>query len=361
LAIRFVLAPDQPDRVAFAYSPLLELVLSLHVLVEPKHHPLQHEWVRRMRRLRPALRRAIGGFAFLYRRTIPNCFLPSGADEYGELADELARFRALPPHVLLYELIRPLHDHGGGEARLDEPEVRAVIERRAELLGGDNRRRATALLDDPVATAGQLADVLAAYWEEAFAAEWEALEPELARSVADAGRVVAEDGVYRVLVRLAPQLRVDLERHEFGLDVPHEHRVAIEPGAPLVLVPSAFVWPHVLVNCDEPWAPTLVYAPPFVTGREARELPPAELLRGLRALGDATRLGALRLIAERPRSTQELAPLIGISQAGLSKHLRALADAGLVTTRREGYYVLYSVVPERVEAIASAVPTYLGV
>ena len=54
----------------------------------------------------------------------------------------------------------------------------------------------------------------------------------------------------------------------------------------------------------------------------------------------------------QPRSTQELAPLVGLSEAGTSKHLRLLAEAGVVTSRREGYYVVYSVVDERVESLA---------
>ena len=51
VTIVFRLPPAAAERVAFSYSPAMEAVLSLHVLVEPKHHPVQHEWVRAMRRL----------------------------------------------------------------------------------------------------------------------------------------------------------------------------------------------------------------------------------------------------------------------------------------------------------------------
>ena len=84
--------------------------------------------------------------------------------------------------------------------------------------------------------------------------------------------------------------------------------------------------------------------------REHRPKPP-ELVGAFRALDDPTRLRILQLIARRPRSTQELAALVGLSAAGTSKHLRALSAAGLVTTRREGYYVVYSLAAERLQSL----------
>jgi DNA-binding transcriptional ArsR family regulator len=80
----------------------------------------------------------------------------------------------------------------------------------------------------------------------------------------------------------------------------------------------------------------------------------------LRALADETRLRALKLIAAGDRSTQELAPLIGISEAGLSKHLGLLARAGLVERRRQGYYVLYTLASERIATLSEAVLGFLG-
>jgi DNA-binding transcriptional ArsR family regulator len=104
----------------------------------------------------------------------------------------------------------------------------------------------------------------------------------------------------------------------------------------------------------------IVYPAPFIAADARPRIPDEELLRLLRALADDTRLRALRLIADRPRSTQELAPLVGITEAGLSKHLRTLAEAGVLEARRDGYYVLYSLRPERVEPLSTALLTFLG-
>jgi DNA-binding transcriptional ArsR family regulator len=128
------------------------------------------------------------------------------------------------------------------------------------------------------------------------------------------------------------------------------HRVKLDAGNQLLLVPSVYTWPHVRVNCDGPWQLTLVYRAPHLA-ESLRPPKPPELVGAFRALGDPTRLRILQLIARRPRSTQELAALVGLSAAGTSKHLRALSAAGLVTTRREGYYVVYSLAAERLQSL----------
>jgi DNA-binding transcriptional ArsR family regulator len=334
-------------------------VLSLHVLVEPKHHALQHAWVRAMRGLSPGLRREVGELSFLYRWTLPNCILPSAATPYEDFEAELDRLLALRLDIAAFELLRPLYDHGGGRrpARrrlLADRDVRTIALRRAAALGRGAQRAAALLFDDPHLLVERFARMLEAYWTEAFAVEWRRLEPKLAESVAAAGRQIAGHGVYGFLVGLAPQLRVDPTGSTFGLDVPHDHLVALDAEHPLLLVPSFYVWPHVRINCDPPWPLALVYRAPHLAERLRAPTPP-ELVRVLRALGDPTRLRILQEIARRPRSTQELAPLVGLSEAGTSKQLRSLAAAGLLETRREGYYVVYSLVAEKLEALGEDV------
>jgi DNA-binding transcriptional ArsR family regulator len=55
------------------------------------------------------------------------------------------------------------------------------------------------------------------------------------------------------------------------------------------------------------------------------------------ALGDETRLGVVaRLCAEGPLSIAALAAGSHVTRQAVAKHLRVLADAGLVTSAREG-------------------------
>ena len=357
MAIRFELGDDQEGVVAFAYSPLLEAVLSLHVLAEPKHHALQHEWVRAMRALPASLRREIASLSFVYRWTIPDCVLPAANTGYEAFEEELARLRRLRIDVVAFDLLRPLYDHGGGarparKRLLASRDVRALALKRAGALGPAQQRAAALLFDDPGRLVNRFTALLEAYWEEAFAAEWAGLEPLLAAGVNASGGQIARDGMHSFLLSLVPQLRVDSGGRSFGLDVPHEHRVQLRRDNPLLLVPSVFVWPHVRVNCDPPWPLAVIYRAPHLVENLGRATPP-QLVQLLKALADPTRLRILELLAKQPRSTQELAPLVGLTDAGASKQLRTLAAAGLLTTRREGYYVVYSLQPEKLATLSA--------
>jgi DNA-binding transcriptional ArsR family regulator len=250
--------------------------------------------------------------------------------------------------------VRSFHDHGGKRQSvrklLGDRELRAQVMKRAASHGYGPRSAVRLLFDDPAALHSRFVELLARYWADAFAMEWARIEPNLAEGVEAAGREIASGGAFRFLQRLAPRLRVDLDDHSFGIDVPHDHRIKLDAGNQLLLVPSVYTWPHVRVNCDAPWQLTLVYRAPQLA-ESLRPPKPPELVNAFRALGDPTRLRIVQLIARRPRSTQELAALVGLSAPGTSKHLRTLSAAGLVTTRREGYYVVYSLAAERMQSL----------
>lgn len=360
--IRFRFDAHPAESIALSYSPLLEATLSLHVLTVPKHHALQHEWIRRARSLPSSLRKEIVRLSFAYSRLLPEFLAPTlSSVSYRSFEEELAELSRLDEGTVALGFLRPLWDHGGrrDEALLEDEDVRRHVATRVESEGAD-AALAQLIFEAPERLLQRFSSLLASYWEAAFEDEWARLEPRLADTVADAGRRIAGDGLFTYLTGLSPHLLIEPRKREIRRDLPHEHTVEITPASELVLVPSAYVWPHVRVNCDPPWPPAIVYPAPFLLREAQSKLPSDEVVHVLRALADDTRLRALKLIADRPRSTQELAPLVGISEAGLSKHLRLLARSGLVQTKREGYYVLYSIDRERIEPLSDALLEFLG-
>ena len=63
-------------------------------------------------------------------------------------------------------------------------------------------------------------------------------------------------------------------------------------------------------------------------------------------LAEPTRLRILDLLRERPRPVGELVAALGVSQPGVSKHLRALREGGLVRARPDAQRRIYEVRPE---------------
>lgn len=72
------------------------------------------------------------------------------------------------------------------------------------------------------------------------------------------------------------------------------------------------------------------------------------------ALGDPTRLEAVRLLVEQPRRSSDIAEALGVSRATMSRHLRALAKAGVLAVREvedDGRGRLYALRPDRFEEL----------
>lgn len=70
-----------------------------------------------------------------------------------------------------------------------------------------------------------------------------------------------------------------------------------------------------------------------------------------KAIGNGGRIEILEHLSQTEKSVDALAEAVGLSVANTSQHLQHLKRAGLVTSRREGKYVLYRVAGDEVVAL----------
>lgn len=66
----------------------------------------------------------------------------------------------------------------------------------------------------------------------------------------------------------------------------------------------------------------------------------------LALLADPTRRRIFERVAEQPRSVGDIAAGLPVSRPAVSQHLKALRDAGLISSHREGTRHIYAARPE---------------
>jgi DNA-binding transcriptional ArsR family regulator len=75
-------------------------------------------------------------------------------------------------------------------------------------------------------------------------------------------------------------------------------------------------------------------------------------------LAEPTRRRILDLLLDRERPVGELVKRLKLSQPGVSKHLRVLRQAGLVSVRTEAQRRIYGVRPEPLQEVAEWLEPY---
>ncbi|MEU1729012.1 DUF5937 family protein [Nonomuraea sp. NPDC005692] len=289
MPLRIRLSGTEAAKVRFAVSPLTETVLAVRALVRPAAHPVHARWRRRTAFAPdPELAELVAG-------PVPSFLMNVPPGPSAGIGAELARLRAMPPAFVTSELAKAgVRARPAGELlkrvaeeleRCHAALIAPLMDRLGAVLDADVDRQARRL------AAGGVAGMLAHLHTQ-----------------------VAWSGGELVVSRCAGDDTVELE------------------GRGLVLTPSVFTWPDVLVDRSPLEAGWLVY-PAGGAGRLWDDTPSAP--EGLTAVLGRTRAALLEALSE-PLSTGDLASRLAVTPGAVSQHLTALRAAGLVTTRRAG-------------------------
>jgi DNA-binding transcriptional ArsR family regulator len=229
------------------------------------------------------------------------------------------------------------------------------------------------LIANPEHSRERFAQFLSSYWQACIGPDWPELEAQLRADLARRGRAVSRRGLLQMLDELSPHARVDHSTAEVVIRRPglradaDQLDLALTDHDQLLLVPSHFVWPELTAVAQkdpddgrEQQTVLIVYALAEMQREGRAPVPPQELLKLLRSAGDPTRLQVLQLLTQQPRSTREIAGLIGLTEAAISKHLKLLQDAGWVTPERRSYYVYYRLVREALTDLSHGLEQMLG-
>lgn len=309
----FVVSRDDLMKVRFASSPVWETEAAVRSLVDDRRRPYHGTW-------RAAV---VGRSVSVDLRTLV-ALLPRG----GFTPD----FLTPPPRVAAPTLREQLDEIRATPL----PQVKEEVQRcRDSTSDAETRGLLDLLAADPAGTRERLADTIGRAWLELVAPFWPRIRALLDADIGHRSTVLASHGLRRVLDDLDPRIRWG----EGGIEVDDGTGEVVEvAGRGLVLMPSAYTWPRVTSVTDAPWQPTIVYPARGIEGLWQRSRSPSDALAHL-----VGRTRALLLVSlDLPTSTTALAALTELSPSGVSRHLIALRDAGLVSTARHGHEVRYS-------------------
>lgn len=359
--IRIDLGPDPAPKLRFTYSPLSETSLALQSLVNPKRHPTQFRWILATKELlAPELWREIRTLSFAFREWVLGYFSPMPQGQLPTFEAELERLAHLPTELFASETARAFVPDDWPEPfiNVQDPVMQASLLQWAKELSPLYEEPAQLLCTDPEAMRHRLLAMLERFWTARFAERWREIEPTLIDEIEERGNLFRTTDLFTAFQQIMRDCRVS--RREGALLFPrgYNQTVDLAEHKTLLLVPSAFTWANTYVECDPPWAPSLVYPMAYTDPRTT--LPPDRLLQVVEALAGETRLQILAHCSQTGRSTRELAQILGITEGAVSKHLRQLEAAGLVKARRQSYYVLYRTVPGQIRAVSPALLRYLG-
>ena len=307
--VRYEFGVDDVARVRFAISPMWETAAAIRALRDPSLIALHLPWMKQIQGELDDLDLSLA-YALLPRHGYMADFLtPPPSTPLADFEDEL-------------EVVRSTSTE----------QIRNDLELLVE--SGNPRGSLRPYFDDPTGAVADLAELLEKFWRRAVEPHWPRLCSMLEADLLYRSRKLTDGGVALLLADLHPSM----EWRDGAIEVTTNYSENVElAGRGILLVPSAFSCEKPSTMVEEPWQPTVIY-PARGVGLlwESASAPPETLAKVL-GRGRAALLNDLGA----PRTTTDLAQRLEMTPGGVSQHLTALRDSGLVSARRNGRQVLY--------------------
>ncbi len=200
------------------------------------------------------------------------------------------------------------------------------------------------------------------FWDRAFSVFWERLVPEYNTSKNRAERLAMSANLSELAGGLRLLVDVDQEAGEI-VAFRGDCRTPFQDLDRCYFMPSAFNIHRFWTIRDYQGKSPVAFFPFFdhtlqvdrvvgmvTNGAVHAGVDPASVCK---ALGDATRLAAISLLAQQPRNSAQLARELGVSRPTISHHVFLMREAGLIEERAVGKAVELSVNRTTIEGLSS--------
>lgn len=300
---------EQDIKIKVIYSPYHELISSLHVLHHPEHHKNRYTWAKEMsEQMSMSMSKKVyeigkisDGFMGLYAG---GNRIENGNHSVQSVLDALRQLD-------IYDF-----GHMVANGRDINHELKEII------YSYDFRERCICFLSD--------------FYEKHLYEEISYSQPILMRQARLAGDRIEEDGIYSYIHSLHPRIEVTEDKinfHKYNL-----FEIYKKDLEEVNLIVDSFVMPHLLLDMSK--RQVVLTIPVHITSYD-KDYMPKDTLVLFKSLGDSTRLKIIKYLYKEPQSTRTLAEKLSVSEACISKHLKLLFKAKVVSKERDGNYINY--------------------
>ncbi|MEU2080022.1 DUF5937 family protein [Streptomyces sp. NPDC013489] len=342
MTLRIDITGLPPGRLRFAASPLAELTAMLHVLAEPAHHPQLADWADDVwATMPPELARQLREAQFLWRSSRADFLVPARPrrtltaelDDLDRIDDETYVATALTTtcgnNRIHFPAPSPLADRAARAGALDLAQARGALQ----------EAFAERLLTDPTAVRAQVRRTLEQCSEAFFDTAWTAIATELATDLRQKNDLLTRHGIEATLGSVSSAVTLAPDGNSIIVDQLQDNTTTARDQG-VTFIPSTYGRPH-LVVIHAPGRPPVVQYP-ATPHNPSQPMPQETVALRLEALAHPVRLRILRTLARGPHTNSELAHAWKLTPPEVSRHLAVLRRAGLLTARRQGRYVQYT-------------------
>ncbi|MEV4472157.1 DUF5937 family protein [Nonomuraea salmonea] len=340
MTVRIDISGLPAERLRFAASPLAELTAMLHVLAEPGHHPqLAGRAADVWAGLRPELAERLREAEFLWRSSRADFLVP--ARPRPTLAEELDDVDLIDDETYVTAALVTTcgsnRVHFGAPSPLTDATARERALDLAQARGALQEAFAERLLADPAAVRARVRQTLEQCADAFFDAAWADVAVRLATDLRLKNDLLRRQGIAAALASVSEALTLAPGGDRIEVDKLQDNATTARGG--LTFLPTVFGHPHLVVIHAPGWQPVVQYP----VARTTQPVPLDTVTQRLEALAHPVRLRLLRTLARGPHTTGELADAWALTPPEVSRHLAVLRRAGLLTSRRDGRYVRYTV------------------
>lgn len=342
-------------EAVFFCSPLVEMAASLHVLSDPSHHENCIHWAVNLRKeLSKELLKEIDYFSDMYSQWdfIMDVMTEAAGQRDDDMEAGLERIEKMDDLEFSYYFLGLSAIDCEKKFLNDLQEWMKSPERLTlQDLGEQGRyldlSSVKAYLSDIPKVRSRLMKILRQYWDEAFEHEWNKIKKYIRKVILNQEVILKEQSTESYIMSLHSDIKIVDGSIVLRKDIDFKQDMSLVRR--FHIFPSVFTAPHLMLNISGNIV-TIYYNLNYHSV-EMSESVPKEVMEGLKAISDGTRLKIMKYLRNSEATTQELSQVIGLDASTISLQLKVLKRANLLSKRKVKKFVYYSFIEENLKDI----------